>query len=140
MVNIEEKQKEAKKTQTIVGKEEEQCSQRAEEARVIKEECQAELDQALPALNSALEALKNLKKNDIVEVKNLKTPPDGVVLVSKAMCWCFDVKAKKVTAPDGRTKLDDYWKPAKKSVWGDSKLIDRMLGFDKDNIPDEIIQ
>jgi dynein heavy chain len=140
MVNIEQKQKEAKATQLIVGKEEEQCSQQAEEARVMKEECQADLDQALPALNSALDALKNLKKNDIVEVKNLKTPPEGVVVVSKAMCWCFDVKAKKVTAPDGRTKVDDYWEPAKKSVWGDTKLIDKMFNFDKDNIPAEIIE
>ena len=113
--------------QAIVSKEEEACSQQAEEARVMKEECQADLDQALPALNAALDALKGLKKNDITEVKNLKTPPDGVIVVSKAMCWCFDVKPKKVTAADGRTKVDDYWEPAKKSVWGDSKLIDRIL-------------
>lgn len=139
MVNIEQKQHEAKQTQAVVSKEEEVCSQQAEEARVMKEECQADLDKALPALNAALDALKNLKKNDIVEVKNLKTPPDGVVVVSKAMCWCFDVKPKKVTAADGRTKIDDYWEPAKKSVWGDPKLIDRMLNFDKDNIPEDII-
>jgi dynein heavy chain len=140
MVNIEQKQKEAKVTQVVVSKEEEQCSQQAEEARVMKESCQADLDKAIPALNAALDALKNLKKNDIVEVKNLKTPPEGVIVVSKAMCWCFDVKAKKVTAPDGRTKIDDYWEPAKKSVWGDPKLIDRMLNFDKDNIPKEIVE
>merc|ERR1719443_1304578 len=105
----------------------------------MKEDCQVDLDKALSALQSALDALKNLNKADMVEVKNMKTPPQGVIDVSKAMCWCFDVKPKKVTAPDGRTKIDDYWEPAKKSVWGDSKLIDRMLNFDKDNIPAEII-
>jgi len=140
MVNIEQQQKEAEVTQQQVSKEESVASQQAEEARVMKEECQANLDKALPALEAALDALKNLKKSDIVEVKNLKTPPEGVVSVSKAMCWCFDVKPKKVTASDGRTKLDDYWEPAKKSVWSDSKLIDRMIGFDKDNIPDDVMQ
>mmetsp|Transcript_10385 Transcript_10385/g.18281 ORF Transcript_10385/g.18281 Transcript_10385/m.18281 type:complete len:2113 (+) Transcript_10385:3522-9860(+) len=139
MVNIEQKQNEAKQTQAVVSKEEAVCSQQAEEARVMKEECQADLDKALPALNAALDALKNLKKSDIGEVKALKTPPEGVVIVSKAMCWCFDVKAKKVTAPDGRTKIDDYWEPAKKNIWSDAKLIDRMLNFDKDNIPEEIV-
>jgi len=140
MANIEIKQKEAAQTQAVVSKEEEACSRQAEDARVMKEECQADLDKALPALEAALDALKNLKKADIVEVKNLKTPPEGVVHVSKAMCWCFDVKPKKVTAPDGRTKIDDYWEPAKKYVWGDTRLIDRMLGFDKDNIPADIME
>jgi len=140
MVNIEQQQKEAEVTNQQVSKEESAASLQAEEARVMKEECQADLDKALPALEAALDALKNLKKSDIVEVKNLKTPPDGVVSVSKAMCWCFDVKPKKVTASDGRTKIDDYWEPAKKSIWSDSRLIDRMLGFDKDNIPDEVMQ
>merc|ERR1719487_921352 len=97
MVNIEQKQKEAAATAAIVSKEETACSAQAEEARVMKEDCQADLDKALPALNAALDALKQLKKADIGEVKAMKTPPDGVINVSKALCWCFDVKAKKVT-------------------------------------------
>eukprot|EP00928_Gymnodinium_smaydae_P017340 TRINITY_DN16627_c1_g2_i1.p1 TRINITY_DN16627_c1_g2~~TRINITY_DN16627_c1_g2_i1.p1 ORF type:complete len:2315 (-),score=450.26 TRINITY_DN16627_c1_g2_i1:520-6690(-) len=139
MTVIEQKQEEAFATQAVVAKEEAICSKQAEEARVMKEDCQADLDKAIPALNAALDALKTLKKGDIVEVKNMKTPPDGVINVSKALCWCFDIKPKKVTAPDGRTKLDDYWDSSKKSLWGDAKLLDRLLGFDKDNIPEEII-
>merc|ERR1712048_1214130 len=139
MTHIEQKQEEASQTQAVVSKEEAVVSQQAEEARVMKEECQADLDKAIPALNAALDALKTLKKADIVEVKNMKTPPDGVISVSKALCWCFDVKPKKVTAPDGRNKMDDYWEPSKKSLWGDAKLLDRLLGFDKDNIPEEIM-
>eukprot|EP00746_Dinoflagellata_sp_MGD_P145028 gnl/MRDRNA2_/MRDRNA2_77702_c0_seq2.p1 gnl/MRDRNA2_/MRDRNA2_77702_c0~~gnl/MRDRNA2_/MRDRNA2_77702_c0_seq2.p1 ORF type:complete len:2303 (+),score=541.45 gnl/MRDRNA2_/MRDRNA2_77702_c0_seq2:266-6910(+) len=140
MVTIEQKQKEAAVTQATVEKEEAVCNAQAEAARIIKEDCQADLDKALPALNSAIDALKSLKKNDITEVKNLKTPPEGVINVSKALCWMFDVKPKKVNAPDGRTKLDDYWDPAKKYVWGDSKLMDKLMNYDKDNIPVEIIE
>ena len=57
----------------------------------------------------------------------------------KALCWCFDVKPKKVNAPDGRTKIEDYWEPSKKSLWGDAKLLDRLLGYDKDHIPAEVM-
>merc|ERR1712039_480533 len=123
----------------VVSKEEEACNQQAEEAKVLREQCQADLDKAMPALRGAIDALKNLKKGDIVEVKNMKTPPEGVINVSKALCWCFDVKPKKVTAADGRTKIDDYWEPAKKSLWGDPKLLDRLLGYDKDNIPEHVM-
>eukprot|EP00913_Durusdinium_trenchii_P020057 g18849.t2 len=140
MTVIEHKQEEASATQAMVAKEEEAASQQAEAARTMKEECQADLDKALPALNAALDALKSLKKSDIVEVKNMKSPPEGVITVSKALCWMFDVKPKKVTAEDGRTKIDDYWEPSKKSLWGDSKMLDRLLGYDKDHIPVEVIE
>ncbi|CAE7680080.1 DNAH7, partial [Symbiodinium sp. CCMP2456] len=140
MTVIEHKQEEASATQAVVAKEEEAASQQAEASRTMKEECQADLDKALPALNAALDALKSLKKGDIVEVKNMKSPPEGVITVSKALCWMFDVKPKKVTAEDGRTKIDDYWEPSKKSLWGDSKMLDRLLGYDKDHIPVEVIE
>ncbi|CAK9049405.1 unnamed protein product, partial [Durusdinium trenchii] len=157
MTVIEHKQEEASATQAMVAKEEEAASQQAtrdrefsdqthevrwdaEAARTMKEECQADLDKALPALNAALDALKSLKKSDPPEVKNMKSPPEGVITVSKALCWMFDVKPKKVTAEDGRTKIDDYWEPSKKSLWGDSKMLDRLLGYDKDHIPVEVIE
>eukprot|EP00931_Biecheleriopsis_adriatica_P034701 TRINITY_DN20021_c0_g4_i1.p1 TRINITY_DN20021_c0_g4~~TRINITY_DN20021_c0_g4_i1.p1 ORF type:complete len:4150 (-),score=1074.99 TRINITY_DN20021_c0_g4_i1:152-12580(-) len=140
MTVIEHKQEEAAATEAVVAKEEASASQQAEASRAMKEECQADLDKALPALNAALDALKSLKKGDIVEVKNMKTPPDGVVMVSKALCWMFDVKPKKITADDGRTKIDDYWDPSKKSLWGDPRMLDRLMGYDKDNISVEVIE
>ena len=39
---------------------------------------------ALPALESALQSLKLLTRNDVVEVKALKSPPAGVKLVMEA--------------------------------------------------------
>ncbi|CAE7331580.1 DNAH7 [Symbiodinium sp. KB8] len=142
MTVIEHKQEEASATQAVVAKEEEAASQQAEASRTMKEECQADLDKALPALNAALDALKSLKKGAYLQVKNMKSPPEGVITVSKALCWMFDVKPKKVTAEDGRTKIDDYWEPSKKSLWGvrDSKMLDRLLGYDKDHIPVEVIE
>lgn len=38
-------------------------------------------------------------------------------------------------------KVDDYWEPAKKHLLADAKgFMDNLVNFDKDNIPDRIIQ
>jgi dynein heavy chain len=135
MVVIEKEQKDAAKTEALVSADEAVANAQAESANAMKADCQKDLDKAMPALESAVQALNSLKKSDIVEVKAMGKPPDGVVLVSKALCWAFNVAPKKVNGPDGRTKVDDYWEPAKKVIWGDPKLLDRLLEYDKDNIP-----
>lgn len=53
-------------------------------------------DEALPALRAAEKALQELNRNDIVEVKALKKPPGGVVLVIESLCVVFDIKPIKV--------------------------------------------
>lgn len=54
-------------------------------------------DEAMPALLAAEKALKELNKNDIVEVKALKKPPAGVMLVVETLCVVFDIKPIKVS-------------------------------------------
>jgi dynein heavy chain len=49
------------------------------------------------------------------------------------------VGPKKVTSTDGRSKVDDYWESSKKALWGDSKLQERLLSYDRDNIPDDVM-
>lgn len=44
------------------------CNAQAEESRALKASCEADLAEALPALESAVSALKSLSKGDIVEV------------------------------------------------------------------------
>ncbi len=44
----------------------------------------------------------------------MKSPPAGVKLTMEAVCIMFGIKPVKVSAPDGRGKVDDYWDPAKK--------------------------
>lgn len=41
---------------------------------------------------------------------------------------------------DVSEKVDDYWEPAKKQLLADAKgFMDSLVKFDKDNIPDRII-
>eukprot|EP00820_Chromera_velia_P013184 Cvel_23772.t1-p1 / transcript=Cvel_23772.t1 / gene=Cvel_23772 / organism=Chromera_velia_CCMP2878 / gene_product=Dynein heavy chain 7, axonemal, putative / transcript_product=Dynein heavy chain 7, axonemal, putative / location=Cvel_scaffold2493:30-23749(-) / protein_length=3778 / sequence_SO=supercontig / SO=protein_coding / is_pseudo=false len=140
MVTIDQKQKEASQQQAKVQVEEEACSKQAAAAQAMKDECQGQLDQALPILQSAEDALKKLSKNDLVEVKAMKSPPDGVVLVMNALCIMFRVKPAKKKGPDGRSNVEDYWEPAKKELLGDAKLLQKLFGYDKDNIPADIVQ
>lgn len=45
------------------------CNAQAEESKALKASCEADLAEALPALESAVSALKSLSKGDIVEVR-----------------------------------------------------------------------
>jgi dynein heavy chain len=136
---IEGEKKQAAAKEELVSKDAAETEAIAQSAGAMKADCERDLAKAMPALNSAIEALNSLNKADIVEVKNFKTPPGGVVLVSKALCWVFQVAPKKVPAPDGKSKMDDYWEPAKKVIWGDTKLLDRLMHYDKDNIPESVM-
>ena len=86
MVVIERDTASANETRAVVEKEEAAANIKAEEARTIKEECEAGLAEAIPALESAVKALSILKKDDITEVKNMKSPPAGVKLTMEAVC------------------------------------------------------
>lgn len=45
------------------------CNKQAEESKALKASCETDLAEALPALESAVSALKSLSKGDIVEVR-----------------------------------------------------------------------
>lgn len=51
-------------------------------------DAQRDLDEALPALEAATASLKNLSRNDVVEVKSLSNPPAGVKLVMEVRPSC----------------------------------------------------
>ncbi|CAM9113690.1 unnamed protein product [Choristocarpus tenellus] len=111
------------------------CNAKAEESRTLKASCEADLAEALPALEAAISALKSLSKGDIVEVKVMKKPPQAVKLVMEAVCIMMGVKAEKVKDPNGGTKkIDDYWGAAQKHLLGDSRFLQNLMDYDKDNM------
>lgn len=64
----------------VVSEEEAVASAEAAKVKAIKDECEADLAEALPALEAAEQALNTLTKNDITEVKGMKSPPYGELL------------------------------------------------------------
>ena len=59
-------------------------------------------------LEAALKALDTLTKNDVTEVKGMKSPPSGVKLVLEAVCILKGIKPARVKDPSGKM-VEDYW-------------------------------
>lgn len=55
----------------------------------MRDECQKQLELVLPAYESSLKALSVLKKSDIVLLKAMKNPSNGVALAMKASIKLF---------------------------------------------------
>eukprot|EP00946_MAST-07B_sp_MAST-7B-sp1_P002136 g2136.t1 len=131
---IQQKLPGAKAMEQSVGKETKVVQMKADSCAAMKKECEDDLSVAIPLLESAMKALDTLKKSDLDEVKNMKSPPSGVRLVMAACCVMFKVKPQK---KDGET---DYWTPAKKELLGDMKFLQRLKDYDKDHISPKIIK
>ncbi|KAJ3039074.1 Dynein heavy chain 7, axonemal [Rhizophlyctis rosea] len=137
---IEKESVEVEATKKTVSADEAVATEKANQAAAIKSECENDLAQALPLLNSALAALDTLKKSDIDLVKSMKNPPDGVKLVMEAVCVMKDIKPEKVPDPSGSGRMVfDYWKSSLKML-GDPKFLDSLKTFDKDDIPAAVIK
>ncbi|CAK9050575.1 Dynein axonemal heavy chain 1 (Axonemal beta dynein heavy chain 1) (Ciliary dynein heavy chain 1) (Heat shock regulated protein 1) (HSRF-1) (hDHC7) [Durusdinium trenchii] len=147
MVVITKDKGEAEEVSKAVAAEEAAAALKAEETQAIKDDAQRDLDEALPALDQAVECLKKLRKEHIQEVKALGNPPAGVRLACEAVCimpeaaletsdgcfWFVELHALKLSG-------QDYWETSQKQVLVDAKkLLEDLMDFDKDNIPDKVI-
>jgi len=75
------------------------ASKAAAEADAIKQDCQRELDAAIPMKLQAEEALKQISKKDITEIKTVLKPHDAVIMVMSAVCVLLDVDPIKEMNP-----------------------------------------
>ncbi|XP_021341821.1 dynein heavy chain 12, axonemal-like isoform X1 [Mizuhopecten yessoensis] len=135
MIVIEKESVEVEATSKIVKADEAVANEQAASAQALKDECEADLAEAIPALEAALAALNTLKPSDITIVKSMKSPPSGVKLVMSAVCVMKDIKPDKINDPDKPgQKIMDYWGPSKKLL-GDMSFLSMLKEYDKDNIP-----
>ena len=61
--------------------------------------------------------MKELNKNDIVEIRGIGVPSEGVKKVTESLCILFKIPPEKKrgqTAKEGT--IIDYWEPAKKKL------------------------
>ncbi|XP_062316503.1 dynein axonemal heavy chain 12 [Osmerus eperlanus] len=133
VIEVESVQVEAKSK--VVRVDEEAATLKANESQALKDECESDLAEAIPALEMALSALNTLKPSDVTIVKSMKNPPSGVKLVMAAVCVMKDLKPDKIADPAGTgQKILDYWGPSKKLL-GDMNFLRDLKEYDKDNIP-----
>nr|XP_042905569.1 dynein axonemal heavy chain 7 isoform X2 [Parasteatoda tepidariorum] len=136
---IKRESQDVEKVKAVVNKDEEHASDRAKESSALKEECEADLAEALPALEAALAALDTLKPSDITLVKSMKNPPNAVKVVLAAVCIMQNIKPDRVTDPGTGRKVNDYWGPSKKLL-GDMGFLQSLKDYDKDNIDPVIME
>merc|ERR1711988_1716086 len=74
----------------------------------------------MPAVDAAVASLSTLTKKDITEIKHLAKPPAALERVAVALCHLLGLK------PDFASF---------KKFAGEIDFLDRLLSFDKDNIP-----
>lgn len=85
----------------IVGADEALANEAAAAAQAIKDDCESDLAEAVPALEAALAALNTLKPADVTLVKSMKNPPAGVKLVMEAVCVMKGVKGDRKMDANG---------------------------------------
>ncbi|CAJ1083860.1 dynein axonemal heavy chain 3 [Xyrichtys novacula] len=135
MVKIEGETVEVDAKKELVSADEKVANEAAAAAQAIKDECEGDLAEAMPALEAALSALDTLKPADITVVKSMQNPPGLVKLVMESICIMKGIKPERKPDPGGSVKMiEDFWGPSKKLL-GDLKFLESLKAYDKDNIP-----
>ncbi|XP_050431121.1 dynein axonemal heavy chain 1-like [Adelges cooleyi] len=140
VVNIEADREIAGAKKLEVAQVEEVATRIAEETQELARDAQRDLNKALPMLLAAEESLKSLNKNDISEVKVLKRPPAGVVLVLETICIMKDIKPLKVAGGALGKKVLDYWEPSRNMMADPAAFLNSLLNYDKENMTEALIQ
>ncbi|MGH0118801.1 UNVERIFIED_CONTAM: hypothetical protein FKN15_062263 [Acipenser sinensis] len=135
MIKIEQETVQVDAKKELVLADEKVANEAAAAAKAIKDECEGDLAEAMPALEAALSALDTLKPADITVVKSMQNPPGLVKLVMESICVMKGIKPERKPDPGGSGKMiEDFWGPSKKLL-SDMKFLDNLKAFDKDNIP-----
>ncbi|KAL4487471.1 hypothetical protein ABPG72_006991 [Tetrahymena utriculariae] len=115
----------AAEKEAIVQEEAEKVQKQADRIQLISDEAQAELNKVMPELEAAMQAVQNLDKSALSTLRGMASPPQQATITFEA-----------VAALMGEKKTD--WASVKQIFLVDvPKFIDKMIGFDKDNIPDD---
>lgn len=83
-------------------------------------------------LRKAIQGLKKLSKNDVVELKTIKKPSKAVYTLMQCVCIILNVPPNKVKVEGDTARFeDDYWGPATSSkVLNNFSLIDILSNHD----------
>jgi dynein heavy chain len=97
---VEKEASEAEVIAEAVGKDEAVAQKQADAADAIAQDCKQALEEAMPALRAAEEALKNIGKNDITLIKSVSTPTADTLMVMSAVCILFHTEPIRKMNPE----------------------------------------
>jgi dynein heavy chain len=116
----------AEKEADAAAIQQEETEKMTQAAKEKKASCDAELADAIPAMEKAQEAVNCLNVGSIQELKSLGSPPEQAKQVSFAV----------MILKDGVMK-NHNWANAQKMMKDPKKFIDEIVAFDGDNIEDK---
>ncbi|ETO20101.1 flagellar inner arm dynein 1 heavy chain alpha [Reticulomyxa filosa] len=116
---IKERTNAVNEKKIIAGKKNEDLQADAKEIIIEKKLAEDALEEALPTLELAREALKNLRKEDIAEIKVLNNPKEAV----KNVCLCV-----LNLRPSGTEDVNEGWTAAR-AMMGDANFLQRLQKF-----------
>ena len=138
MIKIERDTVDVEATKEVVAADEALANEAAAAAQAIKDDCENDLAEAIPALEAALQALDTLKPSDITIVKTMKNPPAAIKMVMEAICIMKSIKPEKKMDMNGKS-YEDYWASSMRML-GDLKFLESLKEYDKDHIPPPVMK
>jgi dynein heavy chain len=128
--DISEKSAIANEQQAAAGIKKVELEEQGAIITVEKAKADTALESALPALAQAADALNNLNKSDITEIKNFTNPPEAV----RQVCMC-------VLLLKPLPKLDEKegWKGCKVML-NNMGFLDSLKNYNKDKMNDKMIK
>lgn len=116
----------------VVKKDELTVSDQSAIANDLSEHCKNIMEDVLPQMKAAEEALSTLTPADLASVRTMKNPPMPVKVVMEAICILRDIKPEKANA-----SIEDFWSLSKKML-NDPKYVEYLVTYEKDEIPHHI--
>ena len=89
---VEAKVPQVESEKAVASKDEAATAEQAASVQAVKDECQSDLNKAMPIVHEALKALDTIKKQDLDLVKAMGKPPEGVRLAMQAVLVMLQMK------------------------------------------------
>ncbi|KAL0208847.1 hypothetical protein P9112_011434 [Eukaryota sp. TZLM1-RC] len=114
--------------QAVANEEAEKCAQQEYNVSIVQQDCEKDLERALPAVAAAEAALDTLNKPNLTELKSMASPPPDVARV-------MEVVMILLTPPGRPVPKDLSWNNAKKTMNQVDAFLSMLKNYDKENIP-----
>ena len=141
MKEVAEQKGQADILKAAIGKEEAIVQIAVNEAQIIKDDCQRDLDEAMPLLKEAEDALSVLENNkkDLDVVKKLGNPVSAIKYSLQALCYLlYPNPTEKRKDPETLKIGVDWWGASQKLV-NDVNFVKKLFEFDAENLEEKNI-
>ncbi|KAE9554264.1 hypothetical protein FO519_002498 [Halicephalobus sp. NKZ332] len=138
MSQIERETIEIENAREVVAANEFKANEAATKAQSLKADCEQQVAEAIPALETAIDALQILNQSDISTLKTMRFPPQGVRMCMEAVCILLNEKPIKTADPLGNVTVD-YWTPSQK-ILSDIHFLGRIRNFPRDKVSEKTMR